>query len=85
MNDAALLREKAATLTQMLTRRHLVAYDSEETQSTDQVGTLSKAGRIMSAPFGRRDIHGRMLLCEIAVGQAWSGRWPHINSTSVRS
>ena len=38
-------------------------------QSTDQVGTLSKAGRIMSAPFGRRDIHGRMLLCEIAVGQ----------------
>ena len=23
----------------------------------------------MSAPFGRRDIHGRVLLCEIAVGQ----------------
>jgi hypothetical protein len=25
-----------------------------------------------------------MLPCEIAVGQTWSARWPHINSTSVR-
>ena len=32
----------------------------------------------MSAPFGRHDIHGRMLLYEIAVGQTWSGRWPRI-------
>jgi hypothetical protein len=32
-----------------ISRRHLVAYDSEEAAVTDQVGTLSKAGRIMSA------------------------------------
>ena len=61
------------------------ALTAQRPQSTDQVGTRPKARRIMSAPMGCRDIHGRMLPCEIAVGQTWSARWPHINSTSVRS
>src|SRR5262245_50822524 len=63
----------------------LLPMTSRRSQSTDQVGTLSKIGRIMSAPVGYRDTDARMLLCESAVGQAWSARWPHTNSTSVRS
>src|SRR5262245_44130135 len=58
---------------------------SRRSPSTDQVGTLSKIGWIMSAPVGYRDTDARMLLCKSAVGQTWGARWPHTNSTSVRS
>src|SRR5262245_45835207 len=52
--------------------RAKLALTARGAQPADQIETLSRARRIMSAPIGCRDIHGRMLSYGIAVGQTWS-------------